>query len=74
MAMGEYDQALSIQMDALDVARKSNNTKTAAGVSQSIGQVLIYQGRFGAAVSAMKDSVNGFRTAINNRVSNLPNH
>jgi tetratricopeptide (TPR) repeat protein len=64
--MGEYDQALSIQMNALDVARKSNNTKTAAGVSQSIGQVLIYQGRLGAAVSAMQDSVNGFR-ATNNK-------
>jgi tetratricopeptide (TPR) repeat protein len=64
--MGEADQALSIQMNALDVARKSNNAKTAAGVSQSIGQVLIYQGRFGAAVSAMQDSVNGFR-ATNNK-------
>jgi tetratricopeptide (TPR) repeat protein len=64
--MGEYDQALSIQMNALDVARKSNNAKAAAGVSQSIGQVLIYQGRLGAAVSAMQDSVDGFR-ATNNK-------
>ncbi len=58
--MGDYDQALSIQMNALDVARKSNNTKDAAVFRSSIGQILIYQGRLGAAVSAMQDSVNGF--------------
>jgi tetratricopeptide (TPR) repeat protein len=63
--MGDYDQALANLMNALDVARKAADTKDAAGASESIGKVLMYQGRLGAAVSAMQDSVNGFRSTNN---------
>jgi tetratricopeptide (TPR) repeat protein len=64
-AMGDYDQALANLMKALDVARKAADTKDAAGASESIGKVLMYQGRLGAAVSAMQDSVNAFRSTNN---------
>jgi tetratricopeptide (TPR) repeat protein len=64
-AMGDYDQALANLMNALDVARKAADTKDAAGASESIGKVLMYQGRLGAAVSAMQDSVNAFRSTNN---------
>jgi eukaryotic-like serine/threonine-protein kinase len=67
-AMGDYDQALANLMNALDISRKANDTKGAAGVSGSIGKVLLYQGRLGAAVSAMQDSVNGFRSTNNKSV------
>ena len=65
VAMGDYDQALANLMNGLDVSRKANDTRGAAGVSQSIGKVLRYQGRLGAAVSAMQDSVKFFRAADN---------
>jgi serine/threonine protein kinase/tetratricopeptide (TPR) repeat protein len=64
-AMGDYEQALGNLMNALDVARKANDTKDAALVSGSIGMVLGYQGRLGAAVSAMQDSVTGYRSSNN---------
>ncbi|MGA8150553.1 MAG: tetratricopeptide repeat protein [Terriglobales bacterium] len=64
-AMGDYDQALANLMNALDVSRKVNDTKGAAGVSESIGKVLMYQGRMGGAISAMQDSVNGLRSTSN---------
>jgi tetratricopeptide (TPR) repeat protein len=52
-------------MNALDVSRKANDTSAAAGVSNLIGTVLLSQGRVGAAVSAMQDSVKGYRAANN---------
>jgi eukaryotic-like serine/threonine-protein kinase len=64
-AMGDYDKSLESLMKALDVSRKANDVKAAAGVSQSIGKILMYQGRLGGAVSAMQDSVNGFRSTNN---------
>ena len=64
-AMGDYDQALANLMNALEISRKVNDTKGAAAVSESIGKVLMYQGRLGAAVSAMQDSVNGLRSTNN---------
>jgi len=64
-AMGDYDQALANLMNALDISRKVNDTKGAAGVSESIGKVLMYQGRLGGAISAMQDSVNGLRSTSN---------
>ncbi len=65
-AMGDYDEALKNLMKALEISHKANITKSAASVSGSIGKVLMYEGRLGAAVSAMQDSVNGFRS-INNK-------
>jgi eukaryotic-like serine/threonine-protein kinase len=64
-AMGDYDQGLANLMNALDISRKANDTQDTPGISQSIGQVLIFQGRLGAAVSAMQDAVNGFRSTNN---------
>jgi len=64
-SIGNYDQALSSMMNALDVARKANDAKDAARVSGLIGKVLMYQGRLGAAESAMQDSVNGYRSVKN---------
>jgi len=64
-SIGDYDKALENLMKALDISRKANDTKGAAGVSQSIGKILTYQGRLGAAASAMQDSVNGFRSTNN---------
>ena len=64
-AIGDYDQALANLMNSLDVARKANDAKDAASVSESIGKVLRYQGRLGAAASAMQDAANGFRSTHN---------
>jgi tetratricopeptide (TPR) repeat protein len=63
--MGDYDQALSNLMNALDTARKANDTKDSAEASESVGKVLTYEGRLGAALSAMQDAVNGFRSTKN---------
>ncbi len=65
-ATGEYDKALASFMSALDVSHKANNARGAAAESEQIGMVLLYQGRFGAAVSATEDAVKGYR-AIGNR-------
>jgi len=58
---GEYDQALSTSMRSLDLWRKAGNARGAADESHDIGLVFQYQGRFGAAVNAMQDAVNGYR-------------
>jgi serine/threonine protein kinase/tetratricopeptide (TPR) repeat protein len=64
-AMGDYDEALKNLMTALEVSRKANISKSAASVSESIGKILMYQGRLGAATSAMQDSVSGYRSTNN---------
>jgi tetratricopeptide (TPR) repeat protein/predicted Ser/Thr protein kinase len=63
--MGDHDKALENLMKALDISRKANDTKGAASESQFIGQILMVQGHLGAAVSAMQDSVKGFRSTNN---------
>jgi tetratricopeptide (TPR) repeat protein len=50
-------------MRSLDLWRKAGNARGAAYESHDIGLVFQYQGRFGAAVSAMQDAVNGYRAA-----------
>jgi serine/threonine protein kinase/tetratricopeptide (TPR) repeat protein len=65
-AIGDYDKSLTSLMAARDASRKANDTNAAAAVSGSIGMVLVAQGRLGAAVSAMQESVQGYRT-VNNR-------
>jgi tetratricopeptide (TPR) repeat protein/predicted Ser/Thr protein kinase len=67
-AMGDYDKAFENLMRALDISRKANDTKDAAFASQSIAKILMYQGRLGAAVSAMQDSVNGYRITNNKSI------
>ena len=64
--IGDYDKALSTLMNAVDVSRKANDAVSAAGASELIGRVLVAQGRLGAAVQAMQDSVKGYRS-VNNR-------
>ena len=53
-ATGEYDKALNSVMSALDVSRKANNVKGAAGESHRIGLILQYQGRLGARSARCK--------------------
>jgi serine/threonine protein kinase/Tfp pilus assembly protein PilF len=65
ISMGNYDKALENLLKAQDVSRKANNVRSAAGASGLIGLVLTYQGRIGAAVGAMQDSVNGYRSVNN---------
>jgi serine/threonine protein kinase/Tfp pilus assembly protein PilF len=67
-SMGDYDKALQVLLRAQDVSRKANDARAAAGVSVLVGNVLNYEGRFGAAVSAMQDSVNGYRSANNQSI------
>ena len=66
--MGDYDKALQMLLRAQDISRKANDARAAAGVSMLVGNVLTYEGRVGAAVSAMQDSVNGYRTANNQSI------
>src|SRR6202035_6003626 len=63
ISTGQYDQALATSMRALDLWRKTGNTRGAAYESHDIGLVFQYQGRFGAAVNAMQEAVNGYRAA-----------
>jgi tetratricopeptide (TPR) repeat protein len=67
-SMGDFDKALEVLLRAQDVARKANDARAAAGVSVLVGNVLGYEGRVGAAVSAMQDSVNGYRSANNQSI------
>ncbi len=67
-SMGDYDKALQVLLRAQDVSRKANDARAAAGVSVLVGNVLTYEGRVGAAVSAMQDSVNGYRSANNHSI------
>ena len=67
-SMGDYDKALQTLLRAQDISRKANDARAAAGVSMLVGNVLTYEGRVGAAVSAMQESVNGYRTANNQSI------
>jgi tetratricopeptide (TPR) repeat protein len=67
-SMGDYDKALQVLLRAQDISRKANDARASAGVSALIGNVLTYEGRVGAAVSAMQDSVNGYRSVNNQSI------
>jgi eukaryotic-like serine/threonine-protein kinase len=67
-SMGDYDKALQMLLRAQDISRKANDARTAAVVSMLVGNVLTYEGRVGAAVNAMQESVNGYRTANNQSI------
>ena len=58
---GQYDQAMTALMRALELARKAGDQSGIAVISRQIGLVLGYQGRFGAAVKSLQDAVNAFR-------------
>ena len=58
---GQYEQAMTGLMRALELGRKAGDVARVALVSRQIGLVFEYQGRFGAAVKSMQDAVKSFR-------------
>jgi len=54
---GQYDQALGSFLKAMELYRKVGEERGAAGESHQMGLVFGYQGRVGAAVSALQDTV-----------------
>lgn len=58
---GQYDQALSSFLNALDIYRRAGDTRGAANVSALMGLVFVAQGRYGAAVNSVQDAVKAFR-------------
>jgi tetratricopeptide (TPR) repeat protein/predicted Ser/Thr protein kinase len=58
--MGDYDQAFSQYMRALDLRRTMNDTRGAAIESYTLGMILDYQGRFGAAINSKQAALNTF--------------
>ncbi len=61
--LAQYDKAMASYMRALDLNRKASDVRGAAIQSHSLGLMFQYQGRVGAAVSAMQDAVTGLRQA-----------
>ncbi len=59
--MGDYDQAFAQYMRALDLRRTMNDTRGAAIESYTLGMILDYQGRFGAAVNSKQAALNTFQ-------------
>jgi len=55
-ATGQYDQAVSTILKAIDLWRKGGDARGAALGSYQLGLVFQYQGRLGAALSAMQDA------------------
>jgi eukaryotic-like serine/threonine-protein kinase len=56
-ATGQYDQALASFVRAMELYRKIGEARGAAAESHSMGLLFGYQGRLGAAVSALQDTV-----------------
>jgi len=67
-AIGDYDKSLSSLMGALVASRKADDKNVAADVSWLMGTVFVSQGRLGAAVGAMQDSVKTYRSGNNHSV------
>jgi tetratricopeptide (TPR) repeat protein/predicted Ser/Thr protein kinase len=59
--MGEYDQAFSQYMRALELRRSMNDVRGAGIESYTLGTIMDYQGRFGAAVSSKQDALKTFQ-------------
>ena len=59
--MGDYDQAFSQYMRALELRRTMNDTRGAAIESYTLGMILDYQGRFGAAIQSKLAALNTFQ-------------
>src|SRR5262249_7812708 len=59
--MGQYDQAVSQYMKALQLRRSIDDPHGAAIESYSMGTLYEYQGRFGAAVDSKQDALKAFR-------------
>jgi tetratricopeptide (TPR) repeat protein len=59
--MGQYDQAISYYLRALDLRRSMNDPHGAAIESYSLGKMFGYQGRFGAAIKSKQEGLAAFR-------------
>jgi eukaryotic-like serine/threonine-protein kinase len=59
--MGQYDQAISYYLRAIDLRRQMNDQRGAAIESESLGIIFDYQGRFGAAVKSEQDALKTFQ-------------
>ena len=59
--MGNYDQAFSQYMRALDLRRSMNDTRGAGIESYTLGMILDYQGRFGAAINSKQTALSTFQ-------------
>src|SRR5262249_28644861 len=59
--MGQYDQAITQYMRALELSRKMDDTRGAAMESYTLGKVFDYQGRFGAALNSKHDALKTFQ-------------
>ena len=60
--MGEYDQAVTQYMRALDLHRSMDDARGAAIDSYTLGTMFDYQGRFGAAVNSKQDALKTFQS------------
>jgi tetratricopeptide (TPR) repeat protein/predicted Ser/Thr protein kinase/TolB-like protein len=58
--MGQFDQAITSYMHALDLWRSMNDARGAAITSNTLGTMLDFQGRFGAAVKSKQDAFKTF--------------
>ena len=59
--MGQFDQALTFYMRALDLQRAAGDSHNAAIQSYRLGTVFEYQGRLGAALKAKQEALKTFR-------------
>jgi tetratricopeptide (TPR) repeat protein len=59
--MGQYDQAISQYMRAQELWRSMNDARGGAITSSTLGTMLYYQGRFGAALNSKQDALKTFR-------------
>ena len=59
-SMGQYDQAITYYMRALDLRRSMRRPGDAAIESYSLGTLFGYQGRFGAAMNSKQDALKTF--------------
>jgi serine/threonine protein kinase/Tfp pilus assembly protein PilF len=70
LATGQYDQAVSSFLKAVDLWRKGGDSRGAALGSHQLGLVFQYQGRMGAALSAMQDALKPLRD-LNDRTRDM---
>ena len=59
--MGQYDQAISYYLRALDLRRSMDDPRGSAIESYSLGTLFDYQGRFGAAINSRQEALKTFR-------------
>jgi tetratricopeptide (TPR) repeat protein len=63
MRTGQFDQAQEQYLKALEIRRTLGDKRAAAIESSGLGVLFSYQGRFGAAIGAQQDALNGLREA-----------